>query len=1036
MLASSGFWNGGRLHCLTMQLERRRMLRRAFSGGVALGALSMIPLCVIELAYVLLVHRPLFDSYGEAIRFFLYLAVLLVCAGAVLGAVEGLVSLGVSALTKVLAKRRIKEPRWMAWLYSLLALPGIAVMSAMAFGGRRAQQIPGKHLIAFGVGLCALAATYGLLRLAIGVRDRFRIRRWGPRQAALLVPAVLLVAVGFYVADQRVLVRLYGFFHVGLAVATVAFCQLAAGAVYCAFRPTSRWMGRLAEPSMALLIFVGGIAGTVWSLYVIGRWETLRSAYYQHTVVQSKVLGLASRMRMVPASGLELQAPAPTPPALPKSALRRGPRRPDANLVLISIDALRADHRGTYGYSRPTTPSLDRWAKDAVVFEWGYCQVPHTSFSVTSLMTGTYAYSASRVSRGKRHRTIAEALRRYGYKTAGFFPPSVFYIDREQFTAYERSSFGFEYVKYEYLDAAGRIDQVLDFLRQYRSERFFVWIHFFEPHEPYERHAGHDFGPRAVDRYDGEIAHVDREVGRLLDHLRKERPNTIIAVTADHGEEFGEHGGHYHGNALYDQQVHVPVIISVPGVKPRRVDGPAQIIDLPVTLLSLVDVPVAAGMRGTDLGPWLAGESPALLPPAFTEMEQQKLVLRGHHKLICDTAKGFCELYDLAQDPAERRNLIASKPSVAAELRGELSRWMASHVSREEAAKSDVTRLLERGRQRDTGAIDGLLGLMEGPQEVRREVVRLLTLMRAPKAKAALVRAASDADPGVQIQATVGAALLGHVASLGRLQPILGRTDLPPELRRDALLALARAGNRQATRPLCSYLSASSEIYERLEIIEALGELGDAAAGPALMGQLKTLRTRLAAIDALGRVKERRAVPELVRGLREDRFVSWRRAAARALGRIGDPRGTGPLQEAVRRDLEAGVVEDALAALELLRGLPVPGIPQLPLAQWSCPPDGKRCTLALGERCTDKEPRDLLLLFSSPAPPATSPVAVLCGDTRVSATASSGQPASVVNLPAGLAGPLRLEGDRGARLRYAALRRLPRRPVHQAAAAE
>jgi len=992
----------------------------------------MVPLCVMELAYSLLVHKPVFGTYGEGLRFSLYLVMLLICGGAVLGALEGLLSLGVSTLTQTLAKRRVAEPRWMAWLYSLLALPVIAIMSAMTFGGRRAQQLPGKDLMALGLGLVALVATYLFLRLVIGARDRFRLRRWGPRQAALMAPGLLLVAVALYIVDQTALVRLYAFFHVGLTLGTVAFCQLAAGAVYMAYRPRSRWMGRLAEPSIALLLFIAGIAGVAWSLNRINRWETLRSFYYQHTVVQSKLLALASKARVVKGAG-DLLEPTRPPEPLPQSPLRPGPRRPEANLVLISIDALRADHMGTYGYARRTTPNLDRWASGAVVFERGYCQVPHTSFSVTSLMTGTYVYSVSRANPGKRFRTVAEALRRYGYKTAGFFPPAVFYIDRNNFTAFERSLFGFEYVKYEYLDADKRIDQVLRFLKDNGKERFFAWIHLFELHEPYELHQGFDFGPRAMDRYDSELAFVDHHLGRLTRRLAEEHPNTIIALTADHGEEFGEHGGHYHGNALYDQQVRVPLIVSVPGVKPRRVKGSAQIIDLPVTLLSLVDVPVSAEMRGTDLGPWLAGEDPSLLPPAFCEMEQQKMVVDKGRKLLCDTARGFCELYDLERDPAERVNLVTREPKLAGDLRRKLTTWMASHVTPREEQESEVATLLDRGRQRDMGAVDGLIALAKGPPEVRREVVQLLTMMRAARARETLIRASGDVEPGVQIQATIGAALLGHRPSLTRLGDLLRRPDLPPVLRRDALLAQARAKDRRATAGLVRYLAGSEEVYERIEIIETLGELGDPTAAPALIGQLKTLRTKLAAIGALGLVKATVALPQLVRCLREDRFVSWRGAAARALGRIGDKRAIDPLRQAVRSDLEADVVADAVEALRRLGGLPAPGTRRLNPSSWSCSAVG--CTMDLGIDCNFTAPRDLILAFDVGKQPVT--VGVLCGAERVGAFEVGERGAAVAPLTRPRTGPLRLQLQPGASpvpLHHAALRNVPRRVTAEAPA--
>ena len=698
-----------------MHIERRRVIRRAIAGGVLFAGLSAVPLCLIELLYVLLIRQPSYDSYGEAFSFGFHIHLLLISVALVVGLAEGLLLLAVSNLTQLLAKKRVHEPRWMAWIYSFLALPIIAVISAKVFAGRQAQLIPYKDVIAVLLGLTGLLATYGFLRLIINCRDLFRIRRWGPRQAALFIPLCLLLATGAYTADQTVLVGLYGFFHVGLALGAVIFCQLAMAAFHAAYRPTVKWFGRLLEPSISLLLLLGAVAGAAWSLSCVSTSEQLRFLYHENTVIQSKVLSLARGMGLLPSRGQSLAgaAPAPIAPAQGQPLLA-GPREPEANLVLISVDALRANHLGAYGYPRKTSPRLDAWARKAALFQRGYCQVPHTSFSVTSLLTGNYIYSLNRVNPGKRHTTLPEVLRRYSYKTAAFFPPAVFYIDRESFAAYEKSKYGFEFVKYEFLDARRRVDQILSFLRKERHRPVFLWAHFFDPHEPYRRHPGHDFGPRGVDRYDAEVAFVDQQIGRLLDFIDAELPRTFVALTADHGEAFGEHGTHYHGNALIDPQVRVPLILSGPGITARRVAGAGQVIDLPTTLLGLVDVPQPAGMRGTNLGPWLVGEDAGRLPPVFTEMDVKKMVVAEGHKLICDTAQDFCQLYDLAADPGEHKNLVQRRPEVAARLQRALLGWMSSHSSAESDQQTDVARLLTRGMQKDSGAIDGLIKISTG----------------------------------------------------------------------------------------------------------------------------------------------------------------------------------------------------------------------------------------------------------------------------------------------------------------------------------
>jgi len=124
-------------------------------------------------------------------------------------------------------------------------------------------------------------------------------------------------------------------------------------------------------------------------------------------------------------------------------------------------------------------------------------------------------------------------MRRYGWKTAAFFPPAVFFIDAQKMKTFETNNFDFEYVKYEYLDADQRVEQIDDFFRKENPRRVFLWLHLFEPHEPYQAHPGHDFGSRDIDRYDSEIAYCDAVVGRVIAYLQRERPNAIIVVAAE-----------------------------------------------------------------------------------------------------------------------------------------------------------------------------------------------------------------------------------------------------------------------------------------------------------------------------------------------------------------------------------------------------------------------------------------------------------------------------------------------------------------------
>ena len=159
-----------------------------------------------------------------------------------------------------------------------------------------------------------------------------------------------------------------------------------------------------------------------------------------------------------------------------------------------------------------------------------------------------------------------------------------------------------------------------------------MWVHFFEPHEPYETHPGIAFGDTALDRYDGEIAYVDRALGRLLAYIHRTRPRAIVAITADHGEEFGDHGGRYHGTSVYEEQVRVPLVVVGPGVRAgASVDEPVQTIDLVPTVLSALGIPRPARVRGRDVGPLLAKDAPGDAGFAFAETAADTLAWANDH---------------------------------------------------------------------------------------------------------------------------------------------------------------------------------------------------------------------------------------------------------------------------------------------------------------------------------------------------------------------------------------------------------------------
>ena len=164
------------------------------------------------------------------------------------------------------------------------------------------------------------------------------------------------------------------------------------------------------------------------------------------------------------------------------------------------------------------------------------------------------------------HPTLPDLLRRYGYRTAAFYPPAIFFVDGSNFDTLRERGFGFEYRKEMFASAKQRVGQLEGYLREVEPEHpLFVWVHLFEPHEPYDPPAEFVSGDSPRARYEGEVRASDRASVSSSRVFRGVRPNATVIVTADHGEEFGEHGGSYHGTTLYDEQVRVPLSGPHPG---------------------------------------------------------------------------------------------------------------------------------------------------------------------------------------------------------------------------------------------------------------------------------------------------------------------------------------------------------------------------------------------------------------------------------------------------------------------------------------
>jgi arylsulfatase A-like enzyme len=410
------------------------------------------------------------------------------------------------------------------------------------------------------------------------------------------------------------------------------------------------------------------------------------------------------------------------------------------NVLLITIDTLRADHLSAYGYSRQTSPNIDRLAREGVLFERAISQWPKTSPSFASMMSSTYGHTNGLIRTTAqrmpdRFLMLAELLKAGGYSTRA----AVANVNLGRLFNFDQ---GFDtYLEpWRETDERRRSDLVthdgLDLLRQAAEEKrpFFVWLHYFDPHAryqpakpydgmfvndahfdaawrmPFQSERRKDIGgiPTTaslgredriayyVAQYDAEIREVDQQVGVILRDLEKRglAGNTLVILTSDHGESLGDHNYFFeHGRFPYDDCVHVPLVVRAPGTSKAGhvVRSPVELIDLVPSVLDLAGLPADREAQGKSFRRLLEGapDGGSLWQYAFSESgygeEYQRSVTTERYKLVYvpDTddqqvMKGRAlELYDLHDDPGETKNLIDERPEVAVPLREQLSHWMA-----------------------------------------------------------------------------------------------------------------------------------------------------------------------------------------------------------------------------------------------------------------------------------------------------------------------------------------------------------------------
>jgi arylsulfatase A-like enzyme/Tfp pilus assembly protein PilF len=374
-------------------------------------------------------------------------------------------------------------------------------------------------------------------------------------------------------------------------------------------------------------------------------------------------------------------AAAAPPPA------RKGP----VNVILVTMDTLRADHVGCYGATQVKTPMLDALAHDGVVFEHAYSQVPLTWPSHAAILTGTYPFQNgvqdfTGQPLAPQFHTIAQGLKAHGYATGAVVSAYVldrgwglsrgfdFYDDAFAAETFQKKDLGLVDRK-----AAESVDRAIGWLKKTPQRPLFLWLHLYDPHSPYDppepyrtEYSSH--------LYDGEIAYADHELGRLIGWLKQSRlyDNSLIIFLSDHGESLGEHGEDEHGFFIYNSTIHIPLIVKPPagsGLKPSRVASPIETVAVAPTIFRMAGVhdlvekqfqspPLFAADPAAD-----AAYSETFYPfSSFGWNPLHSLETSRYHYIEAPTP----ELYDLASDPEEKNNLAPQQAATASVLKDKL----------------------------------------------------------------------------------------------------------------------------------------------------------------------------------------------------------------------------------------------------------------------------------------------------------------------------------------------------------------------------
>lgn len=744
--------------------------------------------------------------------------------------------------------------------FVLLGLPiggPLAWWAVLSLRGPAASELSSIWALRVGAVIAALigAATLARLWSSPNPRKGFRI-------------PCLVLAVAAMATDAVLLRGLYPSFHHGLrliALATVAWVGFGV--------PARRGVAARVAGGFAV------IACFVAPVLILSRTLPGEDLFSRRILLgASRTAGPILRP-IVPAprdhdasriSGAPLPIAAAPPEIL--DAVFEDRRR--FNILWITVDTLRASRMSLYGYDRPTTPELEEFAQEAVVFERAYAQHPSSALSFVSMLTSRYPSALARrlglppkdvgplmpeVVANRTTVAVTALQRGYVRKTLPYLEPGFPGLN----------TLGVATIPH----AEAVLRSVVRRLDDLTTSPWFAWVHLFDPHKPYRprpatsRLAATTRQDDDGTRYDGEVGYVDHQIGTFLRHLKRTQDwdRTVVVLCGDHGESLGEHGLRLHGSSLVEEQIHVPLIIRVPGAPARRVSDPVELVDIVPTIEEIVGVTPASPRQGHSLVGHLVPDEhrDAVARPdgiAYSQFirdtDDFDAVITRRWKLVRDRKGAYVSLYDLANE-GESRDLAYDQPdrrdALAREARGfaaladgrpvtppaadpprgagarmeRYARFQSGILASDPAAVVGLLALCRENMADTTGQTSLRLAALLAPDEARatletachhqsREVrslaAKLLAFQRRSDVESSLRRLLGDGDADVRVSAAGALALIGSDAGRKTLEERSRLGSLERERWRVA--GLAALGDESAIATVGSIVTAPDSSIE------------------------------------------------------------------------------------------------------------------------------------------------------------------------------------------------------------------------------